>query len=167
MGGKSKIKMAELQAALSMAGFNEVATYIQSGNVMFSSSNTSVDELTSEIESCIRKYFNLNVEAVVFTKEEWRGIVESAPDWWGTDKTWKHNLLVMLKPFDMDAVIRFVGELIPTIEAMEPGNGVLYQSMSLKMFGRTTTGKLASSPIYKKMTVRNYNTVTKLLSLIN
>ena len=87
VGGKSKIKMAELQAALSMAGFNEVATYIQSGNVMFSSSNTSVDELTSEIESCIRKYFNLNVEAVVFTKEEWRGIVESAPDWWGTDKT--------------------------------------------------------------------------------
>lgn len=60
-----------------------------------------------------------------------------------------------------------VGELKPDIETIEPGNGVLYQSMSLKMFGRTTTGKLVSNPIYKKITVRNYNTVTKLFSLLN
>ena len=73
----------------------------------------------------------------------------------------------MLKPYDMDEAAAAIGELKPDIETIEPGNGVLYQSMSLKIFGRTTTGKLASNPIYKRITVRNNNTVIKLLSLLN
>lgn len=67
----------------------------------------------------------------------------------------------------MDETIRAIGELKPDIEAAEPGNCVIYQSMSFKFFGRTTTGKLSSSSIYKKMTVRNYNTATKLLTLLD
>ncbi len=72
----------------------------------------------------------------------------------------------MIKPFNMDEVIAAIGQLKPGIEMIEPGDGVLYQSMSRALFGRTTTGKLASNPIYKRMTVRNYNTSMKLLGLM-
>jgi len=40
------------------------------------------------------------------------------------------------------------------------------EAMSLSLFGRTTAGKLASRPIYKRMTIRNYNTATKLAELL-
>jgi uncharacterized protein (DUF1697 family) len=104
---------------------------------------------------------------VLFSKDEWVEIIAAAPLWWGQYKTRKHNILVLIPPYDIREVITSIGELKPDIEAMHPGDGVLYQSMSLELFGRTTTGKIASNPVYKKMTVRNYNTATKLLSLLN
>jgi uncharacterized protein (DUF1697 family) len=72
----------------------------------------------------------------------------------------------MLKPYDMQQVVADIGDLKPDIEMLIAGEGVLYQSMSLALFGRTTTGKLATKPIYKRMTVRNYNTSMKLLTLL-
>ncbi|MDO8736242.1 MAG: hypothetical protein Q7K29_04070 [Thermoleophilia bacterium] len=80
---------------------------------------------------------------------EWKKIIKSAPDWWGVDPEWKHNLLIMIKPCDMKEVISAIGELKPDIEAIQAGDGVVYQSMSKKLFGRTTTGKITSNPVYK------------------
>lgn len=167
VGGKSLVSMSALKDVLIQSGFENVKTYIQSGNILFSSNNKNSDELTTKMKQCIATNFQLTVEVVVLTKEDWQMIIESAPAWWGRDKTWKHNLLVLLRPTKVNEVVEAIGELKAGIEAMQPGHGVIYQSMSLKPFGRTTTGKLASSPIYQKMTVRNYNTATKLLSLLN
>jgi uncharacterized protein (DUF1697 family) len=166
VGGKALIKMSELKAALETDGFSEVQTYIQSGNVLFRHSLKDTDKLAELMETSISKHFSMDVRVAVFSHLEWKKIIEAAPSWWGKDNSWKHNLLVLLKPYDMSDAVMAVGELKPDIEAMESGKGVLYQSMSLALFGRTTTGKLASSPIYKQMTVRNFNTATKLLGLL-
>jgi uncharacterized protein (DUF1697 family) len=165
VGGNSLIKMAELKIALERDGFKEVKTYIQSGNVLVKTNEYNSDKVAKIAEKSINKHFNINARVAIFTKDEWETVISKAPNWWGKDKEWKHNLLIMLKPYNMDEVVEAIGELKPDIEAMEPGHGVLYQSMSLKLFGRTTTGKLASSPIYKQMTIRNYNTANKLLAL--
>ncbi|MBC7943142.1 DUF1697 domain-containing protein [Candidatus Saccharibacteria bacterium] len=167
VGGKRLIKMPDLQAILTESGLDHVRTYIQSGNVIFSSNKSDTDSLTNQIHVAIEEKIGLDVDVIVFSKPEWVSVVNNAPDWWGLSKDWKHNLLVILKPFDMNETIRAIGELNSDIEAIQPGNGVIYQSMSVNLFGRTTTGKLSSSPIYKRMTVRNYNTVTKLLSLLD
>lgn len=166
VGGNSLIKMADLKDALSAAGLQEVRTYIQSGNVIFASEGTDKAQLGAHISETIQQRFALQVDVVVFTKAEWEHIIAAAPAWWGKDKTWKHNMLIMTKPHDMSKVIQAIGELKPDIEAVQPGMGVVYQSMSFQQFGKTTTGKLASNPIYKQMTIRNYNTATKLLSLL-
>jgi uncharacterized protein (DUF1697 family) len=166
VGGKGMVKMAELKDALSANGLSGVQTYIQSGNVIFSSSTTDTDVLASLIATLIQKKFKLSVDVAVFTKDEWQHIIDAAPTWWGKDQTMKHNLLIMIKPYSMEDVISAIGDLKPEVEAIEPGDGVLYQSMSIKLFGRTSTSKLISNPVYKKMTIRNYNTATKLLSLL-
>lgn len=159
--------MAELQTALQDSGLEDVVTYIQSGNVLFSSTQTDTVELAKQIHDVTHKKFGLDVGVVVLSKEEWSSIIRNAPAWWGSNPEWKHNLLILLKPFDMHKTVQAIGELKPDIETMEPGEGVLYQSMSLKLFGRTTTGKISSSPVYKQMTIRNYNTATKLLTLFD
>lgn len=166
VGGKALIKMPLLKAALEADGFSEVQTYIQSGNVLFKHTLKDTAKLAALMEASISKHFSMDVRVAMFSYSEWKKIIEAAPSWWGEDSSWKHNLLILLKPYNMPEAVGAVGQLKPDIEAMEPGEGVLYQSMSRALFGRTTTGKLASSPIYKQMTVRNFNTATKLLDLL-
>lgn len=167
VGGNAKIAMQDLRSSLEKSGLESVRTYIQSGNVIFESDEDNTTKLSGHIEDVIEQSFELTVPVVVFTQAEWAKIIHAAPSWWGKDPEWKHNLLILLKPYDMPATIAAIGVLKPDIERLEPGEGVLYQAMSRTLFGRTTTGKLASSPIYQRMTVRNYNTATKLLTLLN
>ncbi len=165
VGGKSLIKMADLRVALSESGFDSVKTYIQSGNVIFSS-ETDKTILAKSIEGTIKKSFKLDVAVTVFSAKEWLEVIEKAPSWWGTDKTWKHNILVMIGDHDMPDVMAEVGVLKPDIEQSIAGKRVVYQSLSLDSFGRTTGGKIASKPIYKQMTIRNYNTANRLLDIL-
>lgn len=167
VGGKALLKMADLHAALSKDGFQDVKTYIQSGNVMFTSNRRDKKRLASDMSACIEKNFKLTVDIAHFTADEWQAIVKAAPAWWGKDADWKHNLLVITTGIPAKEVVAAIGELKPDIEAVKAGDGVVYQSMSFTLFGRTTTGKLASNPIYKKLTVRNYNTATKLANLLS
>jgi uncharacterized protein (DUF1697 family) len=165
VGGNATVGMAALKSALSTASFTDVRSYINSGNLIFSSSQTNTGQLALEIETVIAATFGFHVDVAVFTQSEWTEIITAAPKWWGHDDTRKHNLLVMLRPSNMDEVMNAIGAIKPGIESDEAGKNVVYQSLSLKDFGKTTTGKLASNPIYKQMTIRNYNTATKLLTL--
>ncbi len=166
VGGNNMIKMSDLKNTLELEDFTGVRTYIQSGNVVFKSPDNDKQILGERIQKCIARHFKAPVRAAVFSKSEWQKIVDDAPKWWGRDTTWKHNILVMLHPYDTEQAAEAIGELKPGIELLSPGLGVLYQSVSISKFGRSTTGKLASNPIYKQMTIRNYNTATKLLTLL-
>jgi uncharacterized protein (DUF1697 family) len=167
VGGNNKLAMADLKTALTNLGLENVQTYIQSGNIVFSFAVHDTQTLAKNIQNCIAENFGLRVTVVVFTKAEWAKVINSAPAWWGKDANWKHNILVMVPPATAAEAIEAIGVIKPAIEHIEPGERVLYQAMSKELFGKTTTGKLASNTIYKKMTVRNYNTATKLLSLLD
>ena len=167
VGGKALIKMTDLRNSLDKAGFTNVRTYIQSGNVFFDSSNADKKLLAEKLRKIISSDFKLEVEVAIFNKQEWADIVNSAPKVWGVDKQWKHNLIVLLKPFSKEEIVDAIGSLKPDIEFLEVGSRVLYQSMSLEKYGRTTTSKLINRPLYTHMTIRNYNTATKLLQLFD
>jgi uncharacterized protein (DUF1697 family) len=167
VGGKSLIKMSDLKTILAQQGFSNVRTYIQSGNIIFDSSPTDEKTLAAEIRSAISSAFQLDVPVAVFSKSDWRRVIESSPGWWGEDKTWKHNILILLEKVNMDMVAAEIGELKLEIEKLSAGERVLYQSVSWKYFGRAKSAKIASLPIYQKMTIRNINTATKLLTILD
>lgn len=167
VGGKSIIKMAELRTALEQAGCKNVRTYIQSGNVFFDAEPQDTTALAKKVARVLEQDFHLPVGVAVFSKKMWQAVIDEAPKTWGADPAWKHNLIIVLPPCTTQEVVTAMGELKLDIEAMTPGQGVLYQSLSWDKFGRTTGGKLASNPIYKQVTVRNYNTATKLLGLFD
>lgn len=166
VGGKGLLRMSELKACLEKAGFAEVRTYIQSGNVLFVAAKTETSRLAQKMEAAIEKKFAMKVGIVVFAESEWREIVERAPKSWGENKDWKHNLLALLPGTNPTDVMKAVGALKPEIEAMTSGRGVLYQSLSIDSLGRTNSGKLAGHPIYRRITVRNHNTARKLAELL-
>jgi uncharacterized protein (DUF1697 family) len=166
VGGKGLIRMSELKACLEKAGFAEVRTYIQSGNVLFVAAKAETGRLAQKMEAAIEKKFAMKVGVVVFAEIEWREIVERAPKSWGENKDWKHNVLALLPGTNAAAVMEAAGALKPEIEAMTAGRGVLYQSLSVDSFGRTSSSKLAGHPIYRRITVRNINTARKLAELL-
>lgn len=166
VGGNTLIKMTDLKEALETANFENVRTYIQSGNVIFDSKENNKQKLGIQISECIYSNFKYSVDVIVFSDQEWKDIIVAAPKWWGKDSSWKHNLLVMTRQSDTKQLLTQIGILKPEIEKVLPGMGVLYQSVSFEKFGRTTSGKLASNPIYKQMTIRNFNTATKIAALL-
>ncbi|WP_238933521.1 DUF1697 domain-containing protein [Brevibacillus choshinensis] len=78
VGGKNKIKMAELREALERIGLSQVKTYIQSGNVLFASPDDE-SSLRKRIEQEIAAVFGITLTVVLRTAEEMEHIVDDCP----------------------------------------------------------------------------------------
>lgn len=79
VGGHKKIKMAELREMLQQIGLKEVATYIQSGNIVFVSEEVSVEKLEAQIKKCILDRFHFEVPVLLFTNRDFARILETSP----------------------------------------------------------------------------------------
>jgi uncharacterized protein (DUF1697 family) len=78
VGGKNKIKMADLKQMFEALGLNKVETYIQSGNIIFESSGTA-DKLRTVIENEILKTFGFSVIVIIRTATELEQIIRQCP----------------------------------------------------------------------------------------
>ncbi|MEF3303724.1 DUF1697 domain-containing protein [Paenibacillus sp. GYB003] len=78
VGGKNKIKMADLREALGKLGLARVQTYIQSGNILFESDEDEA-ALRERIERGIESSFGLPIKVVLRTSEELGKIAASRP----------------------------------------------------------------------------------------
>jgi uncharacterized protein (DUF1697 family) len=167
VGGNNLIKMAELQLCLSATGLSDVQTYIQSGNIIFRSTITDKAALAEHLEKAIKQTFGLGVAIAVFSAEEWRHIIAAAPAWWGADETWRHNILILVKPGKAQDIVNAIGELKPGVETLQAGAGVIYQSIDRNAISRGATGsKLIANAVYRQISIRNYNTARKLADLL-
>jgi uncharacterized protein (DUF1697 family) len=80
VGGKNKIKMETLREVFSNAlGFENVKTYINSGNLIFETDEIDDKTLAATIETAIDKEFNLKIKTIVRTIDEIKNIVENSP----------------------------------------------------------------------------------------
>jgi uncharacterized protein (DUF1697 family) len=80
MTGHNSLKMKDLAGLYNDIGFSEIETYIQSGNVIFSSSEKmSIDNISAKIKNSIRERFGYNIAVVIRTVPELRLIVNSSP----------------------------------------------------------------------------------------
>ncbi|MDQ6861238.1 MAG: DUF1697 domain-containing protein, partial [Verrucomicrobiota bacterium] len=164
VGGKSMLRMSDLKLCLEKAGFTDVRTYIQSGNVLFTSRKTATTGLARKMGEAIEKHFGMEIRVVVFTGTEWQKIVESAPKWWGENKEWRHNLLALLPGTPPAEASQAIATGTPEIDLLAEGSRVIYQSISAASL---SSAKLLKLPIYRRVTVRNFNTAKKLAELLN
>ena len=79
VGGKNKVKMEILREVLSAEGFENVKTYINSGNVIFAPPETDNKILAEQIESAIEKEFGLNIKVMVRSVDEIKEIIKNNP----------------------------------------------------------------------------------------
>lgn len=166
VGGKNLIKMSELKACFEAQGFQDVATYIQSGNVLFRAEKSGRAEITRRIEAALIATFNCPASVVLRSRAQMQDIVKRAPEAFGADPATYHYDVVFLKePLEAATAIKSVLTR-PGVDQAHAGNGVLYTSRLISKAAQSQLNRLVSLPIYKSMTIRNWNTTTKLLRLL-
>ncbi len=79
VGGKNKVKMETLREVFAALGFQNVKTYINSGNVIFEAAKTDNGKLSAKIEKAIEKEFSLNIRVMVRTMAEIEDIIKNNP----------------------------------------------------------------------------------------
>jgi len=79
VGGNKRIKMDELRRSFEALGFNQVATYIQSGNVVFKTGKVSPAALAGRIEERIESDFGHSVSVILRTAEEIKLTISNNP----------------------------------------------------------------------------------------
>ena len=90
VSGKNKISMSELKKGFAELGFEEVTTYLNSGNVIFSSAADDINILSNKIESMIKVNFDLDIPVFIVLQEDLKELLNNAPDWWS--KTASSNI---------------------------------------------------------------------------
>lgn len=84
ISGKNKVSMAELKIGFERLGFESVRTYMNSGNVIFSSDKDDIDGFRSQIETMVKKQFGLDIPVFVISQEELEDILHNAPVLWSS-----------------------------------------------------------------------------------
>lgn len=166
VGGKNLIKMTALKACFETLGFQNVRTYIQSGNVLFNAAEIDQARLADQIEAALSKAFNYNSSVVVRSEKEMKAIVAHAPKDFGSDPTtYRYNVIFLIEPLtSADAM-----QSVTTKEGVDQafaGDGVLYFSNLISKATQSHLSRIITKPVYQSMTIRNWNTTTKLLNMM-
>lgn len=156
--------MAELKSNLEELGFTQVNTYLNSGNVIFSSYEEDKDILSKQFTIMIESKFNLDIPVFIILKEELEDILKGAPKWWGSeDKEIYDNLIFIMPPLTVKEVFEEIGEPKDVIEKVEGYKGAIFWSFIRKDYKKTNWwSKTASIDISNKLTIRTANTIKKI-----
>ena len=166
VGGKNLIKMPALKACFEANGFQDVTTYIQSGNVLFRSPETRASELADRIEEVLGEEFGYAATVVVRKRTQMRAIVERAPKRFGTQPAkYRYDVIFLKEPLTAKVAITSVPTK-PGVDEAHAGTGVLYFSRLVSKATQSRLSRIVSSPIYPSVTIRNWNTTTKLLGMM-
>jgi len=167
VGGKNKIPMAELRQRLEELGFEDVATYIQSGNVILHS-DLDPTAVSAEIEDMLPRQFKLDsatVRVVALEYATFKKIVMQAPNDFGTDKQrYRDNVIFLMDSSPAEAM-----QQIDTREGVDmvwQGECAIYFRNSVPNATKSRLSKITQRPIYQSITIRNWNTTSRLMELL-
>jgi uncharacterized protein (DUF1697 family) len=164
VGGRTLVKMADLKACFEQLGFDDVSTYIASGNVLFESGDDAAG-LATTIEAAIEQRFELPVKVVVLDRASYARIVKAIPKPWIGDGSLRANVAFVRPGTDAKAVVRDL-DPDPAIEEVKAVKGAILWATRRDALNRSVMRKLIAGAAYKELTVRNLNTTLKLQELL-
>jgi uncharacterized protein (DUF1697 family) len=166
VGGKSLIRMADLRACFEDGGFDDVATYIASGNVVFGSAERGAAALTRRIERMLADRFELDVAVVLRTRAQMRSVVEDAPTDFGTDPSRYRSDVIFLKSPLTPAKAMEVVRTRDGVDQAWRGRGVLYFSRLTSRASQSRMSSIVGTPAYQLMTIRSWKTTTTIAQML-
>lgn len=162
VGGHKKVPMAELREILTTTKLENVKTYIQSGNIIFQSSESNTYKLEHTIKKSILAHFGFEIPILVKTREELNSIFEACP--FSEEKKMNSYFTLLSAMPDKDLVVEASKKIYLNEEYLISNNCIYFYSE--KGYGNA---KFNLSFFEKKLkisaTSRNYKTMVKLLAL--
>ena len=163
VSGQKKILMADLRKLLS--NFQNVETYIQSGNIIFESENENSDEIAKEISTYIYKEYGFEVPVIVKTNKEWEHAFNNNPflkD--GTIET-KQLYITFLSEIPSDENVEIMNQMDYSPDIFIIQKNLIYSRYPNGAGRSKMTINVFEKKLQVSATSRNWNTVTKLLAL--
>jgi uncharacterized protein (DUF1697 family) len=167
VGGKNIVPMAGLRNCLEEQGFSNVSTYIASGNVILKSDKRA-DAVKDQIERVLSENFKLHdgfVKVWVLTHSQLQAIIENKPKGFGEQPDTYHSDVIFLMGVDA-ALAMPAFDPREGVDHVWPGDGVIYSQRLSAQRTKSRLNKIMATPVYKSMTIRNWNTTTQLLEIL-
>jgi uncharacterized protein (DUF1697 family) len=165
VGGNNMISMSALKKSFEAMGFTQVVTYINSGNIIFTTKEVDARNLEIKIEKMLLKEYQLDSKVVIRSLPEMAKLVKSLPSSWGGDSNYRYNVIFLRHTIDSKKILADL-PVKSDIEELVYRPGTLLWSAKASEASRSNMVKLASRKIYKDMTIRNLNTTKKLHELM-
>lgn len=164
VSGQNKLPMAELRTACAQLGWQDVQTYIQSGNLVFRAAGAAA-ALEHALEDLIAQHFGLTIPVIVRAAAEWPALVAGNPFPAASAATPNLVMLMLAKqPPHPDALAALQARAAAGEQLAQVGDALwayFPAGSGRSKLAPTLIDRLVGSPV----TARNWNTVLKLKAL--
>lgn len=163
VSGRNTLKMADLREACGAAGFRDVRTYVQSGNLVLEGAQRSAAKVAGTIEQTLRDSFDLDVAVLVRSAAQWAAVIQDRPTFGSGDVA---NLYVA---FMNQTVSPSRAEALSEVRGAD-AYAVAGSELYLDLVSGAARTKLTNAAIEKKLgvvsTSRNWRTVGRIQEML-
>ena len=165
VGGNNIIKMGDLRLSFENMGFTDVASYIQSGNILFCTKAAGKARLEKSIEKALCERFGCASPVVLVGADDLKGIVAEAPAGFGKQpERYRYDVVFVKEPLTTAEVLAQISTK-PGVDTVVAGEQAVYFRRLISKASQSHLPKLVQQPVYKFVTIRNWNTTTRLLAM--
>lgn len=165
VGGNNKIDMKQLKTAFESEGFENVKTYINTGNIIFTDDTRSQSDIITTLEEAIETHFNLQIKVLLRTLKDFETLMQHLPETWTNDENQKSDVLFLWEAVDRPQVIEEL-TIKPKIDTVHYVPGAILWNINRANVTRSGLQELPKSKLYKQVTIRNVNTTRKIYELM-
>jgi uncharacterized protein (DUF1697 family) len=164
VGGKGIVSMAAIKGALVALGLSDVRTYINSGNVIFSTRASDVQQLAARIEKALEQSTGMAIKVLVMDHKTLKKLVGTIPPNWVDDKTMRTYVLLLWKELDDRTILERLA-VRPGVDNVQYAPGAVIWQVDRKDIAKSRMNRIIGTPYYKQITIRSANTMRKLNEL--
>ena len=165
VGGKNKVAMSDLKDMISKLGYENVITYINSGNIIFDANDNK--EIVRVKISHMLETFPFSINKVILTQEEYLDEISNLPEWW-SEELYRRDILFYSDEVDYSVMKERIKMMPLNDEMVHFGKrAVFWGKCNEKNYLSTSYHKLLmKESFYKSITIRNAKTFEKIIELL-
>ena len=166
VGGKNKVAMSDLKDMFSKLGYENVITYINSGNIIFDANDNK--EIVRVKISHMLETFPFSINKVILTQEEYLDEISNLPEWW-SEELFRRDVLFYSDKVDYSVMKERIKMMPLNDEMVHFGKrAVFWGKCNEKNYLSTSYHKLLmKESFYKSITIRNARTFEKIIELLS
>jgi len=158
--------MAALRESFARLGFDDVSSYINSGNILFRAKERDPRKLERRIDAMLAQDHGLPARTVVRSRAEIEDLIATIDRTWKRPSDdWRYYVVFLRHSVDSESVVE---QLTPKagIEEVVYCPGTLLWRARIADLTRSGVQRIATLPLYKEITIRNLNTTRKVAALM-
>lgn len=167
VGRHHKVPMASLKLELEKIGFKNIITLLNSGNVIFQSSQTNITELETLISKHLFKVFNFEIPVILKTSKSIKELINNSPFAnFELTKEMRFYVSFLKTPIKTDLQLPWISE-DKAYTIIENRQGVICSVLNISVSKTTKAIKFLEQHYGKNITTRNWNTLIKISNKLN